>query len=69
MSYISDSVRKNAKKCEECAILKMGSNIDKKGVMHEEAQVAADGVLKLSCTLCPFAKDYESVNGRKPFEK
>ena len=68
MTYISDNIKKNALKCRECAILKMSKNIDKTGVMYEEAQVAAIAMIKISCAVCPNCKDFESIHGKKPYE-
>jgi|GEM_PF-1583698 len=68
MPLINHRVKENAKKCEQCAIMRMRNNIDNKGVLHEEAQYTAEGVIRLSCTLCPFAEDFQKMHGKKPYE-
>lgn len=68
MSLISYRVKENAKRCNECALLKMRNNIDHRGVLHEEAQIAAEGVIRLSCNLCPYAMDFQKIYGKKPYQ-
>lgn len=68
MALISETVRKNAMKCEECAFLKMGTSVDKNSVLYEEALSAAKGMLQISCSMCPNSKDFEKMHGKKPFE-
>jgi hypothetical protein len=68
MSLISYRVKENAKKCNDCAIMKMRNNIDSRGVLNEQAQIVAEGVVRISCNVCPFAMDFEKIYGKKPYQ-
>jgi len=68
MPLITDSVKKNAAKCAECAFVKMRKGIDKHGVMSEEADVAVHGIMNVSCKLCPNGEDFKKMYGSYPYE-
>ena len=68
MSLITYRVRENARKCNDCALLKMRNNVDHRGVLHEEAQILAEGIIRVSCNLCPFAADFQKIYGKKPHQ-
>jgi len=68
MAYISENVRKNAQKCMECAIRRLGEGLDKKMEFYKQAKFAADTALRASCNMCPYRADFEKVYGMTPYE-
>ncbi len=68
MPLVTEKVRENAKKCEECAFLHMAKSVDKNSVLADEARVAASGMMKVTCNVCPNGKDFEKVYGKKPYD-
>ncbi len=67
MPLVSENTQKNAEKCKSCAFLKL-KNMDKTDVLYDEAQIAVEGVIRASCAMCPYSKDFEAVYGMKPYE-
>jgi len=69
MPLITDKVKENAEKCKRCAFLKMRNmDIDKNSVLYDEALVTIEGIYRATCTMCPFAPDFEKVYGMKTYE-
>ncbi len=69
MSLITFRIKENAKKCEECAVLKMRNRIDHNSVLSEESELLASGILKLTCAACKYGEDFKKVYGVMPYEK
>ena len=70
---ITETVAKNAQKCETCAMRMLGKGIDRNSIfyffdLHEGAKLAAENVFKMSCKFCSKKKDFEKVHGMSPFE-
>ena len=69
MPLITDKIKENAEKCKRCAFLKIRNmEIDKNSVLFDEAVITLEGIYRASCTMCPFAKDFEKVFGMKPYD-
>ncbi|MBN1534706.1 MAG: hypothetical protein JXA20_18695 [Spirochaetes bacterium] len=68
MAFISEKTNKNAQKCQDCAFKQLKGKIDKNSVLHEEAEIAVDGLLRLSCNLCPNKEAFVKVYGVPPYE-
>lgn len=76
MPLVTENTRKNADKCKECAIMRV-RNIDKSSVlkemgkaldMYDEASMAMEAVMRVSCNSCPNVDDFVKVYGMKPYE-
>ena len=68
MSLITEKVKENAMKCQQCAFLKMLKNTSKSDVLYDEAQTAVKGIMRVSCRLCPYGADFEKMYGKKPYD-
>lgn len=72
MALINDKVNENAQKCYSCAFKimrgKLKNKIDHNSVLYREAEIAVEGILRVSCNMCPFRKDFEKVYGVPPYE-
>ncbi len=60
MALVTENVKKNSQKCQEC-ILK--TTKDK----AYEAKMALEGIMMVSCNVCPNKKDFETVYGTPPY--
>ena len=72
MPVITETVRKNVEKCKKCTFRytrdSLKQKIDKNGVYHEQAEVAVESIMKISCNMCPLREDFEKMYGVKPWD-
>lgn len=76
MPLITETTRKNADKCKNCAMMRVRS-LDKDSVIKEigaslamdtNTSVIMDGMIKASCNTCPNAADFKKVYGVMPYD-
>ena len=77
MSLAKEKTEKILQRCQECPL-----NLARKKVEEDpksfdileqldlkvEANVAVEGVMKISCSLCPYREKFEKVFKEKPYD-